>query len=184
MIDAKIEADMMRDVTTMEEMADRAGAPSDDLARAATEYLQPKARCMTCGTRRTRAAGACRCSTRSYRGDEGGEPMSDGFTEATVACDSGEWAARHHEDGSWVLIGPQGLLRVRGHFANAMQMGLHLAMVVDDNDRLRAEVERLKRFEAAVASLAAQVCSPATTPQQMCDDILGERTDTKRRAAR
>jgi len=42
----------------------------------------------------------------------------------------------------------------------------------------------LLRCEKAVKSMAAQICSPATTPEQMADDILGEKTDTRRRATR
>lgn len=44
---------------------------------------------------------------------------------------------------------------------------------------LADEVERLRRYERAIASMAAQICCPKTSPEQMVAEILGEVVESR-----
>lgn len=55
---------------------------------------------------------------------------SPGFTESTIRVNSGEWAVREYDDGSWEILDES--QETVGRFRNAGIMAAHFAMAMDD----------------------------------------------------
>ncbi len=83
------------------------------------------------------------------------------MTHATVQTMWGEWSAREHDDGVWGIIDPAGDPVAR--LKNARIMALHLAVVMEENARLRERNDRLQHeahlYHAVQNALAEEGCA-------------------------